>query len=364
MNLSDIFEKLECREIISSRGTPTVEIELHTLIGIFRNSSPIAHRSDKKLAIENTNSVENALFNIRNIISKKLEKLNICIKNQKELDKYLCRIDGTNSLCRLGINTILPISIALSRAGAVASNLSLREYYSQLCDAKMKVPSPIFTMISKKESYVKDRSLFEELFGKTPINFSNVSICFERKSFSAALKEGLKFFLDLKKVLYSKFEKQFINVSDEGSFYAPIDDLRKALEILEETAQNHSYKDYFFTIKSDEYVNELNKYNIKFIHTSRTINRDTLSEENSKYFLVKFDKTGTITNAIEKVSLAKKEGKIIVVGSSTAETEDTFLSDFAVGIGADYFYIGAPCRGERVNKFNQMLRIEEKMNEM
>ncbi|RVD91267.1 phosphopyruvate hydratase [Tubulinosema ratisbonensis] len=360
MFVSDIFEKLICREIISSRGTPTVEIELHTLIGVFRNSSPIPHRSNMKLAIETKNSVENALFNINHIFAKKLCKLNIEITNQKELDEYLVKIDGTKNLVRLGINTIFPISIALCRAGAVASNLSFREHLSYLSKLKMKIPIPIFTMISKKEGFVKEKSLFEDLCSKPPTDFKSVSIGFKRKTFGLALKEGFNFFLDLKKVLYSKYEKQFINVSDEGSFYAPVDDLKEALEILKETAVNHNYKDYFFAVKGDFFPKEVSNFDIKFVQTNKKLEKDTLSEENhSKYFMVKFDKTGTISTAIQKVQQAKINKRIICVGSSQAETEDTFLSDFSVGIGADYLIVGAPCRGERVSKFNQILRIEE-----
>lgn len=360
MYVSDIFEKLVCREIISSRGTPTVEIELHTLIGVFRNSSPVPHRSKIRLAVESDNSVEHALFNINHILSKKIEKLNIEVTNQKELDDYLFMVDGTKNLSRLGVNTVLPISVALCRAGAVASNLSFREHLSKLSGLRMKIPLPIFTMLSKKESFIREKSLFEELFSKTPTDFKNVSICFNRKSFAEALKEGFNFFLDLKKVLYSKYEKQYINVSDEGSFYAPVDDLSDALSILKETAVNHQYHNYFFVVKGDYFPDELKSFNVKFVQTNKKMRIDTLSEESdSKYYMVKFDKTGTITNAIDRVKEARKKGKVVVVGSSQAETEDTFLSDFTVGIGADYLFVGAPCRGERVSKFNQILRIEE-----
>lgn len=412
MKISDIYEELLPREILTSRGTPTVEVDLHTIIGVFRSSVPEGASTGKEEAIVildgsdryNGKGVKRAIFNIKSVISPKLQHSNINVFDQILIDKMLNELDGTENKKRLGCNAILPVSMALCRAGAVAKNLSLREHIERLMSKQTKtkinfdLPRPFFNVINGGEH------------ASNKLKFQEVMISFDGNEFSEILERACVFYYALKKKIQEKYENS--NVGDEGGFAPEVETLEEALNLILEVyedvnfeekleiaidcAANSFFKDGKYEIEENKFLSSdelldfyselIQKYPIvsiedpfsegdlsawkKFTEKNGSKVRivgDDLTVTNEKKIdsslcnslLVKLNQIGTVSEAIAAARKARELGMKLMVSHRSAETEDTFVCDFCVGIKAEYFKAGAPCRGERTAKYNQLLRIEE-----
>lgn len=415
MKISDMFEKVIARQILDSRGAPTVEVELHSVIGVFRDSCPSGASTgsmEAKVILDRKGSyggrgVRKAIFNIEKIIAPRLGSLSMKVSAQKDIDDFLCDLDGTSNKKRLGANAILPISLAFARAGAVYKDLSLREYIAHAAGTQMSLPRPFFNVINGG------------MHSGNGLAFQELMVAFFYDTYSENLEQAVLFYAKLREAVVAKYGAISAGTWDEGGFAPPVGGLDEALALLVETykkndfgrmriaidsAANSFYEDGTYNFEGrrhtgpefvDFYAGLVEKYPLIFsledpfaetdhaswkaLH-SRLAGRvkivgDDLTVTNGDAvqcaareglcdtLLVKINQVGTVSEAIEAVSVARAAGMCLMVSHRSGETEDTFVCDFAVGIGAEYIKAGAPCRGERVAKYNQLLRIEASMRD-
>jgi enolase len=411
------IKKIRAREILDSRGNPTIEVELETDSGKFFASVPSGASKGKHEALELRDGgkrfsgmgVLKAIKNINEIISKKLRGFDVT--KQKEIDQALVELDGTENKLKLGANAICGVSLAVCKAGAQAKNLPLYKYIRELYDirnTKYQIPRPSFNIINGGVHAGND------------LDFQEFMVCPKTKSFSENLRIGAEIYHRLKEIISKKYGKLATNLGDEGGFAPPIKDPEIAIKLILEAAKSLNYQNkisiildvaasQFFDGKkyktkignfsgeelANFYLKLIKKYpiegiedpfaqddfeswqdftsNLEHLTSNILIIGDDLTVTNPKRIktakekglcnaiIVKINQIGTVTEAIEAAKLAKSFGWKIMVSHRSGETTDDFISDFAVGIGADFIKSGAPARGERVAKYNRLLKIEEEL---
>jgi enolase len=411
------IKKIKAREILDSRGNPTLEVELETDFGKFFASVPSGASRGKYEAVELRDGgkrylgkgVKKAIENINEVIAKKLNGLDVT--KQKEIDQALIELDGTENKSKLGANAICGVSLVVCKAGAGTKNLPLYKYISEIGNWKLEIgkfPRPLFNIINGGAHAGND------------LDFQEFMVCPKGRSFSENLRIGAEIYHRLKEIISKKYGKLATNLGDEGGFAPPIKDPEIAIKLILETAKSLNYQNkisiildvaasQFFDGKKYKtkignfsgkelakfYLKLIKKYPIEGIEdpfaqddfkswqsfTSKLehltshilIIGDDLTVTNPKRIktakekglcnaiVVKINQIGTVTEAIESVKLAKFFGWKIMVSHRSGETTDDFIADFAVGIGADFIKSGAPARGERVAKYNRLLKIEEEL---
>jgi enolase len=411
------IKHIKAREILDSRGNPTIEIELETDFGKFFASVPSGASKGKYEAVELRDGgkryfgkgVKKALKNIEEIISKRLRGFDVT--KQKEIDQILTELDGTENKSKLGANAICGVSMAVYRAGAEAKRIPLYKYISGIENWKLEIgkfPQPSFNIINGGVHAGND------------LDFQEFMICPKEKSFSENLRIGAEIYHKLKEIIAKKYGKLATNLGDEGGFAPPIKDPEIAIKLILEAAKSLNYQNkisiildvaasQFFDGKKYKtkignfsgkelakfYLKLIKKYPIEGIEdpfaqddfeswenfssyfklpsSNFLIIGDDLTVTNPKRIkmakekglcnaiVIKINQIGTVTEAIEAAKLAKSFGWKIMVSHRSGETTDDFISDFAVGIGADFIKSGAPARGERVAKYNRLLKIEEEL---
>ncbi len=392
------IKSIKAREILDSRGNPTVEVCLETSDGFFVSSVPSGASTGSYEAVElrdlgkryHGKGVLKAIKNINDIISKKINGRD-CL-DQKELDNLMISLDGTKDKKKLGSNAILGVSMAICRAGAFANNIPLYEYINSLCSAKMAMPKPSFNVINGGQHANNELEFQEFMIAPFGINFEG------------KLRKGVESYHNLKKIIAKKHS---VNVGDEGGFAPNFKDPEEALQILSrlgnldiiidvaagEFFNGKKYDAGFRVFNSKElceyYIGIIKKYPIRGIEdpfaendvdswrmlTESVGNKtliigDDLLATNPKRvamagkdslcnaMIVKLNQVGTVTETLDSVEIARSFNWKIIVSHRSGETADDFISDFAVGVGADYIKSGAPARGERVSKYNRLLKIE------
>jgi len=422
---------LVAREIFDSRGKPTVEVDLLTDDGLHRAAVPSGASKGAYEALElrdNDQSrlkgkgVLKAVDNINKVIAPKL--LGLDVTKQGEIDRLMVEeLDGSKnewgwSKSKLGANAILAVSMALCRAGAVASNLELFEYIAKIGNRpldKLVMPVPAFNVINGG-SKAGNRLAIQE-FMVLPVGAS---------SFREAMAMGVEIYHKLKEVIKQKYGQDSCNVGDEGGFAPSVQDSTEALNILMEAieASGHKAKVKIATdvAASEFYDASAKTYDLDFknprgsapemkrtgdqmiaLYKSWIAKYPLISIEDpfdqddwqsySKFMdqvgvdtqivgddllvtnptrvqkgidlkacnalLLKVNQIGSVTEAIEAASMAQAAGWGVMVSHRSGETEDSFIADLAVGLCAGQIKTGAPCRSERLAKYNQLLRIEE-----
>lgn len=404
------IKNIEAREILDSRGNPTIEVELETENGFFIDSVPSGASTGEGEAIELRDNDEdrylgkgvlNAISNIK-FISEELEGHSI---HQKEVDDAMISLDGTENKRKLGANAIMAVSLAVARAGAKAEKKELFEYIASISNNEIKLPSPCFNVINGGK-HAGNNLAFQEFM-----------INFEGNKLKDQIKMASEFYHTLKDFISLKYGKEGINVGDEGGFAPALNDPKEALDLIVKTAKKLNYlgdiKIFLDIAASEFYDKKENKYNlskgvsfereelvkyykelcdtypIKSVEDPfeqndfegfRMLNQqmlgnlliigDDLTVTNTKFIekayeknainglLVKINQIGTVSEAIEAVNLAKSYNYKIMISHRSGETNDDFITDFAVGLGAEYIKSGAPARGERIAKYNRLLKIE------
>lgn len=404
------IKNIEAREILDSRGNPTIEVELETENGFFIDSVPSGASTGEGEAIELRDNDEdrylgkgvlNAISNIK-FISEELEGHSI---HQKEVDDAMISLDGTENKRKLGANAIMAVSLAVARAGAKAEKKELFEYIASISNNEIKLPSPCFNVINGGK-HAGNNLAFQEFM-----------INFEGNKLKDQIKMASEFYHTLKDFISLKYGKEGINVGDEGGFAPALNDPKEALDLIAKTAKKLNYlgdiKIFLDIAASEFYDKKENKYNlskgvsfereelvkyykelcdtypIKSVEDPfeqndfegfRMLNQqmlgnlliigDDLTVTNTKFIekayeknainglLVKINQIGTVSEAIEAVNLAKSYNYKIMISHRSGETNDDFITDFAVGLGAEYIKSGAPARGERIAKYNRLLKIE------
>jgi enolase len=417
------IKEIKAREILDSRGNPTIEVELETDFGKFLASVPSGASKGKYEAAELRDGgkryfgkgVLKAVKNVNEIIGPKL--IGKDSTNQKEIDEILINLDGTEDKSKLGANAVCGVSMAVCRAGAKAKNLPLYQYIEEVYRGQTPVklaevcPQPAFNIINGGAHAGNDLDVQEFM------------IVPQEKKFSENLRVASEIYHQLKEILEKKFGKLATNLGDEGGFAPPIRFPQEAIELILEAAKKLNYEvkiildvaaSQFF--KNDKYRMKigvfsreglLNYYsdlikkypimgledpfaeddfaawkmlNSKFLipNSKFLIIGDDLTVTNPRRIkmakekelcngiIVKINQIGTVTEAIEATKLAKSgypQGGSwkIMVSHRSGETIDDFIADFVVGIGAEFIKTGAPARGERVAKYNRLLRIEEEI---
>lgn len=409
------IKAIKAREILDSRGNPTVEVDLITKKGLFRSSVPSGVSRGKYEAVELRDNekryqgrgVLKAVRNVNEIIAPKLIGTNPV--KQKEIDDLLIKLDGTKNKSKLGANALLSVSMAVCRAGAASKNIPLYQHISQLSETR-----PL-TVLPKAGFLVIEGGAH----AGNELDFQEFLIVVENKIFSKTLQMASEIYQELKNNIKKKYGGIATNVGDEGAFGSPIKFPEEALELILKTAKNLQYQDKIkiildvaasqfyrdgkykmrmgvFTKEGllNYYLNLIQKYpilgiedpfaeddwegwkrisNIKYQKLKILIIADDLTATNKERLIkgvkdncanaiiIKLNQIGTISEAIECARIARGADWKIIVSHRAGETCDDFISDFAVGIGADFIKAGAPARGERVAKYNRLLRIEEEL---
>lgn len=408
------IKSIKARQIIDSRGNPTIEVDVKTKSGFGRAAVPSgastgvheAHElRDEKKRKYNGKSVHKAVKNIAKI-QRKIKGMNV--ENQTEIDNAMNELDGTPNKSKLGANTILGVSMAVARANATANNKALYQVIKDLYGTKkIRLPIPFANIINGGEHAGNDL-MFQE-FMIAPI---------KAKTFSEATRIICETYHALKTVIASKYGKQATAVGDEGGFAPPISTAEEALDLINEGLLKAGHKgkvaiamdpaaSEFYDEKSNTYktgkisqmkASELLEYYERLVDNYNIISiedafhedhfdawqkmmrklgskiqivGDDLTVTNTKRIktaidrklcnalLLKVNQVGSVTESLQAAKLAEDSGWNVMVSHRSGETEDVFISDLVVGLGTGQIKIGAPARGERTSKYNQLLRLEE-----
>jgi enolase len=413
------IKSISAREILDSRGNPTVEVDLTLEDNSFgRAAVPSGASTGSYEAVElrdgekryGGKGVENA---VRNINTELREKLVGQEFDQRSLDEKMIEIDGTENKGRLGANATLGISLAFAHAAAKSQNQPLYQYFCQIGKAeKMQMPVPMMNILNGGKHAENSTDLQE--FMIMPAG---------APSFKEALRYGAETFHALKSILAAKGLNT--SVGDEGGFAPSLPNNEAAIEVIIEAIKKAGFepgKDIFIAIDGaatelynssadggkyelktenksltnaemvDLYANWLEKYPIISIEDGLAeddwdgyklfteklgkkvqIVGDDLFVTNIKRFeqgikmgvansiLIKLNQIGTVSETIDAINMAKNAGYTAVVSHRSGETEDTTIADLVVGLGTGQIKTGSLCRTERVCKYNQLLRIEEEL---
>ncbi len=407
------IKKVIAREVLDSRGNPTVEADVVTEKAVANVIVPSGASTGRHEALElrdndkkryNGKGVLKAVSNVNKIISKKIIGLNC--ENQKKIDELMIKLDGTENKSKLGGNAILAVSMAVCKAGAISKNTPLYEYINQTYNLKSKklLPIPQLNIMNGGKHAGVDNDIQEHMI--IPVGF---------KSFNEALRAGVEVYHELKKILKKKFGAQAILLGDEGGFVPKVNNVDERLELIDEAINNAGYKgkiflaldcaasEFFYTdhykIRTQEYSagqlidfykNLVKKYKITSIEDGmaedhwngwKQLNKElgnkiqivgddllvtnvkrieqAVEEKACNALLLKVNQIGTVTEAIEAAGLAFKNKWNVVVSHRSGETEDSFIADLVVGLNANQSKFGAPARSERTAKYNRLLGIEE-----
>ena len=405
------------REILDSRGNPTVEVELTLSDGSFgRASVPSGASTGSHEAVELRDG-DKARYGGQGVL-RAVGNVNVTIKNtlvgksfdQKSLDTALIALDGTENKSNLGANAILGVSLAFAHASAKSQKIPLYEYFHKISETKEKMilPMPMMNILNGGKHAENSTDIQE--FMIVPIG---------APTFREALRYGAETFHALKKILETK--KLNTSVGDEGG-YAPtlptnesaieliIEAIKKAgytpgkdISIAIDAAATELYENGVYNLKTEnkklssdqmiEYYSSLvKKYPIISIEDGlaeddwegfETMTKELgdkiqivgddlfvtnvkrlekgIEQKAANSILIKLNQIGTVTETIEAVKLAKKNKFKAIISHRSGETEDTTIADFAVGLSTGQIKTGSLCRSERVAKYNQLLRIEENL---
>ncbi len=413
-----VIKGLKGREILDSRGNPTVEVEVRTENGFGRAAVPSGASTGSKEAWErrdgdksryNGKGVLNAVDAVNTIL--KPEILGMDALAQKELDERLIALDGTENKSKLGANAILGISMAVCKAAADSLNKPLYEYICEDVaghELRYELPIPMMNVINGGEHAGNELSIQEFLLLPSGSD-----------RFSDNLRAGVETYHALKGVLAKKYGKIATNVGDEGGYAPPMKTTEQALDAILEAITEAGYSENeirlgmdaaassFFDSGNRKYMIDgtakdgsemidyyqalVAKYPIELLEDpfeeeafdlfaeitakmpQKIIIGDDLFVTNIKRLqegitknaanavLLKLNQIGSISETLATVRLANENGYKKVVSHRSGETEDTIIADFAVAINAEIIKTGAPARSERTSKYNQLLRIEEEM---
>jgi len=407
---------IHSREILDSRGNPTVEVDVILGNGVTgRAAVPSGASTGEFEAMELRDNdkkrymgkgVLTAVNNINSEINKILIGSNVA--DQKKIDQIMIDLDGTDNKSRLGANAILGVSMATARAAAKDNNCPLYEYLS--VNKKLLMPVPMMNILNGGSH--ADNTVDIQEFMIFP---------FGAKTFSDALRMGTEIFHQLK--LELSLKELNTAVGDEGGFAPNLGSNEQALEIILIAIKNAGYiagKEIFIaldvaaselfnndlynlesedkTYSSDEMIsylkNLVDKYpiisiedgldqsdwegwknlnrvlgkNIQIVGDDLTVTnihrlKRAINEKSMNSILIKLNQIGTITETVQAVELAKKVGFGAIISHRSGETEDTIIADFSVAMGMGQIKTGSASRSDRVSKYNQLLRIEEKLGD-
>ena len=410
--------KVVGRQILDSRGNPTIEVDVYTTNGRFgRAAVPSGASTGVHEAVELRDKdkgrylgkgVQNAVANVNTVINEALE--GVYVFDQKAIDQLLIDLDGTDNKGRIGANAILGTSLAVAKAAASESSMSLFKYIGGVGAYTMPVP---MMNILNGGSHADNKIDIQEF----------MVMPFGAESFSEGLRMGTEIFHHLKAVLKEK--GMSTNVGDEGGFAPNLGSNDEAIEVVMEAIKKAGYKpgkdvwialdaasSEFYDKKKKKYIFEstgeemtskemvafwkkwVDKYPIAsledgmdeddwegwkllteavgdkvqlvgddlFVTNTKRLQRG-INEGIANSILVKVNQIGTLSETIEAVQLATKNGYTSVMSHRSGETEDTTIADLAVALGCGQIKTGSASRSDRMAKYNQLIRIEEELGD-
>ncbi|MEZ7930281.1 MAG: phosphopyruvate hydratase [Flavobacteriales bacterium] len=409
---------VHAREILDSRGNPTIEVDVLTSDGSMgRAAVPSGASTGIHEAVELRDGDESrylgkgvlkAIANVNDIFDEELH--GTVITNQKEIDDIMCQVDGTDNKGNMGANAILGVSLACARAAADSLSISLYSYLGGMLGTTMPVP---MMNILNGGSHADNKIDVQE-FMVMPLGAS---------SFSEALKMGTEVFHHLKAVLKSKGLST--NVGDEGGFAPNLQSNEEGIKVVMEAIEKAGYipgKDIYIALDAaasefynkeegvyhlestgekltssqmvDFWVDWCEKYPIVsiedgldeddwkgwkqlteklgdkvqlvgddlFVTNTKRLSRG-IEEGIANSILIKVNQIGTLSETIEAIQMANKAGYTSVMSHRSGETEDSIIADLAVALNTGQIKTGSASRSDRVAKYNQLLRIEEELGE-
>jgi enolase len=426
-----MIEGIKAREILDSRGNPTIEVDLVLSDGSkHRAAVPSGASTGIYEALElrdgdktryGGKGVLKAIKNVHDVIAPALKGMDVT--QQEKIDKLMVEsLDGSKNewgwcKSKLGANAILAVSLAVCRGGAHVSNVPLYAYIAKLAGndtTKFTLPVPSFNVINGGSHAGNQLALQEFMILPTGA-----------KTFSEAFRIGSEVYQTLKKVILEKYGLNATNVGDEGGFAPDIDNADEAFALLHAAIEKSGHKGKVVLgmdcAASEFYQEDGKNYNLLFKNKEKKqeVSGDQMVEMYSdwctKYgvatiedpfdqndfesyakftaknkdnfqivgddllvtnpvrvqmgidknlcnaLLLKVNQIGTVTESIEAYQMARKNGWGVMVSHRSGETEDNFIADLVVGLGTGQIKTGAPCRSERLAKYNQILRIEESL---
>lgn len=438
------------REILDSRGNPTVEVEVTSDDGLFRASVPSGASTGAYEAVELRDGgdrylgkgVLKAVSNVNDILGSAI--IGMDVTDQQSIDDAMLALDGTPNKANLGANSILGVSLAVAKAGAAAKKVPLYKHFADLAGNNLNeftMPVPCFNVINGG-SHAGNKLAFQEYF----------VIPTGAKSFSEAMQIGCEVYHTLGKIIKAKFGGDATLIGDEGGF-APPCDIREGCELIMEAISKAGYDGkctigldvaasefkvkvslfeqgipYFLlelfpisnsVVKITYILQDEDGYDLDFKYDGNVISGEELGnmyqslaadfpivtiedpfdeddwtnwskftgknaekfqvvgddltvtniekieraiDENScTCLLLKVNQIGSVSESIAAVKKAKQAGWGVMTSHRSGETEDTYIADLAVGLCTGQIKTGAPCRSERLAKYNQLLRIEEEL---
>lgn len=408
----------QAREILDSRGNPTIEVEVFLEDGSSgRAAVPSGASTGEHEALELRDQdktrylgkgVQKAVNNVNDIIAPQLMDSDLLIFEQQEVDKFLMEMDGTPDKGKLGANAILGVSLAVCKACADHLGLPLFKYIGGV-NAKL-LPVPQMNIVNGGSH--ADNNVDLQEFMIMPVG---------AESFKEALRMGAEVFHNLKKVLKGK--KYNTSVGDEGGFAPDLKSNEEALQVIMEGINSAGYKPgqdillaldpaastfydskkKVYVLKSenrklstsemiDFYADLVEKYPIisiedglaeddwegwkemtqklgdkiqivgddLYVTNIQRLKRG-IQEKSSNSILIKLNQIGTLTETLDAIEIAKKAGFTAVISHRSGETEDTSIADVAVAVNAGQIKTGSTSRTDRICKYNQLMRIEEQL---
>ncbi|KAJ1751986.1 phosphopyruvate hydratase [Coemansia sp. RSA 1821] len=419
--------RIHARQIFDSRGNPTVEVDLTTDKGLFRAAVPSGASTGVHEALElrdggdtySGKGVQKAIDNVNKVIAPELIKAGIAVEDQNAIDEFMLKLDGTPNKSKLGANAILGVSLAAAKAGAAAKGVPLYQHFRDLSGRtheKFVLPVPSFNVINGGEHAGNKLAMQEFMILPTGAS-----------SFTEAMRMGSEVYHKLKSVIKAKYGQDAVNVGDEGGFAPNIQSSEEGLDLLIDAIDKAGYtgkieigmdaaaseffknEKYDLDFKSSEpnpanslssteladlYSKLAEKYPIvtledpfdqddwsAYVHLQSTLGQkiqivgDDLLVTNPtriatgvekkacNALLLKVNQIGTVTESIKAANMSFEAGWGVMVSHRSGETEDSTIADLVVGLGTGQIKTGAPCRSERLDKYNQLLRIEEELGD-
>jgi enolase len=409
-----IIRNVDALQVIDSRGDPTIEVVVETVGGgVGRAIAPAGASRGRFEAVEvrdgdprrfKGRSVMKAVSNVVNFIAPAIQGMDS--RKQIEIDRVLIELDGTPSKERLGGNAMIATSLAVAKAAASTAGIPLFQY---LGGVRARVlPIPMLNIINGGVHAGNELAVQE--FMIVPIGFD---------SFSEALRAAVEIYKELKSVLKNKYGALAVNVGDEGGFAPPMKLVREAVEALITAIKNCGYDQekqvrisldaaasQFFDESKNRYkvdgkelsgeelleywrslAEEFNLLSIEdpfnendfeayaelrrltkdklivvgddLTVTNVTRLKEAVSKNSVSGIIVKPNQVGTLSETLEFIEFAKQNGIITIVSHRSGESEDTSIAHIAVAVGGPFIKTGAPARGERTAKYNELLRIEK-----
>ena len=417
------IESVKALEVLDSRGNPTVQVEVVTeggFSGVAMVPSGASTGSFEAVELRDGDKerylgkgVLKAVENVNNIISKELEGMNVY--EQTKIDKMMIALDGTENKGKLGANATLGVSLAVAKAAASSLGMSLYNYIGGV-NAK-ELPVPMMNIMNGGKH--ADSTLSVQEFMIMPVG---------AKTFSECMRMGVEVYHNLKKVLKSKglatavgdeggfapmvnSEEEAIELILEAvkqAGYEPGKDICLALDVAATEMYDEAKKigkDGYYFWKTDEFktkeemvqfiIDLVNKYPIisvedglaeedweswkvltekigdkvqlvgddLFVTNIKRLQKG-IDNKTANSILIKLNQIGTLTETLDAIELAKRNGYTAVVSHRSGETEDTTLADVAVATNAGQIKTGAPCRTDRVAKYNRLLNIENELEDV